>query len=72
MMLLHCHVCGMRFRSMNAEARHRHNFPLLCRQPRKRPRKAGITGDGPDATRSSGASGAASPDLARAVEKPGL
>lgn len=25
--------CGMRFRSMVAEARHRHNFPALCRAP---------------------------------------
>jgi hypothetical protein len=26
--------CGMRFRSMSAEAVHRHNFPALCRQPK--------------------------------------
>lgn len=29
-------ACGMRFRSYGAEARHRHNFPLLCKQPKKR------------------------------------
>jgi hypothetical protein len=27
---MHCHVCGMTFRSMRAEAKHRHNFPALC------------------------------------------
>lgn len=26
--------CGMTFRTAIAEARHRHNFPLLCRQPK--------------------------------------
>ena len=26
--------CGATFRSPLAEARHRHNFPLLCRQPK--------------------------------------
>lgn len=31
---LSCHVCGMRFRSMAAEARHRHNFPALCKTKR--------------------------------------
>jgi hypothetical protein len=25
-------MCGARFRSMIAEARHRHNFPALCRR----------------------------------------
>ena len=29
-MNLQCHACGKRFRSMIAEARHRHNFPVLC------------------------------------------
>jgi hypothetical protein len=24
-------ICGKRFRSIMAEAQHRHNFPLLCR-----------------------------------------
>lgn len=28
--MLSCHACGMRFRSMNAEAKHRHSFPALC------------------------------------------
>lgn len=27
---LTCHACGKSFRSMTAEARHRHNFPALC------------------------------------------
>ena len=26
--------CGKRFRSMIAEARHRHNFPTMCRKPK--------------------------------------
>lgn len=26
--------CGARFKSMYAEARHRHNFPALCRPPK--------------------------------------
>jgi len=29
-MQLECNACGKRFRSMLAEARHRHNFPALC------------------------------------------
>lgn len=29
-MNLECNACGKRFRSMIAEARHRHNFPALC------------------------------------------
>jgi len=29
--------CGMRFRTAIAEARHRHNFPVLCRGKRKKP-----------------------------------
>lgn len=29
-MQLECHACGKRFRSMITEARHRHNFPVLC------------------------------------------
>lgn len=33
-MNLHCHICGMKFRTMLAEAKHRHNFPMLCRYPR--------------------------------------
>lgn len=27
-----CHVCGMKFRTPLAEARHRHNFPALCKR----------------------------------------
>lgn len=27
-----CPHCGMKFRSAIAEARHRHNFPLLCKR----------------------------------------
>ena len=27
---LTCFACGKRFRSALAEARHRHNFPVLC------------------------------------------
>jgi len=27
--------CGASFRAMAAEAYHRHNFPLLCRPPKK-------------------------------------
>jgi hypothetical protein len=27
--------CGKTFRSYTAEARHRHNFPLLCRRKTK-------------------------------------
>lgn len=29
---LSCSACGARFRSMSGEARHRHNFPALCRR----------------------------------------
>lgn len=29
-MNLSCNACGKKFRSMGAEARHRHNFPALC------------------------------------------
>lgn len=28
-------ICGARFCNYAAEARHRHNFPALCRQSRK-------------------------------------
>lgn len=27
-----CHACGTTFRSSIAEARHRHNFPVLCKR----------------------------------------
>lgn len=30
-----CHACGARFRSPIAEARHRHNFPALCRRNKR-------------------------------------
>lgn len=36
MNMLQCHACGMRFRSMLAEAKHRHNFPALCKKTSKR------------------------------------
>ena len=29
---LSCPACGSRFRSYGAEARHRHNFPVLCKR----------------------------------------
>ena len=35
MYALQCNGCGMKFWSMIAEARHRHNFPALCRWPKK-------------------------------------
>lgn len=34
-MNLSCHACGARFRSMIAEARHRHNFPVLCKRNKR-------------------------------------
>lgn len=30
-----CHACGARFRSMVAEARHRHNWPVLCKRNKR-------------------------------------
>ena len=30
MNMVQCHACGKKFRSMSAEAKHRHNFPALC------------------------------------------
>lgn len=27
-----CHVCGMKFRTYAAEAKHRHNWPALCKR----------------------------------------
>lgn len=30
-----CHACGAKFRSMSAEAKHRHNFPAMCRRNRQ-------------------------------------
>lgn len=32
---LSCSACGARFRSAIAEARHRHNFPVLCKRNKK-------------------------------------
>jgi hypothetical protein len=31
-MNLQCNACGTKFRSAIAEARHRHNFPALCKR----------------------------------------
>lgn len=31
--------CGMTFRSMMTEAKHRHNFPMLCRKQKPKPTK---------------------------------
>ncbi|MBP0483970.1 hypothetical protein [Sagittula salina] len=28
----HCFACGQTFRTYAAEAKHRHNFPVLCRK----------------------------------------
>ena len=36
---LWCQNCGKTIRSMTAEARHRHNFPLLCRKVMTKQRK---------------------------------
>ena len=35
MNLMQCHACGKTFRSMSAEAKHRHNFPALCNKSSK-------------------------------------
>ena len=32
---LSCHACGARFRSAIAEARHRHNWPALCKRNKR-------------------------------------
>lgn len=32
---LSCHACGATFRNMNAESRHRHNFPALCKRNKR-------------------------------------
>lgn len=37
--------CGQRFRSYAAEAQHRHNFPAMCRQPRRRSKPAAVRGE---------------------------
>lgn len=34
-MNLECHACGARFRSAIAEAKHRHNFPAMCRRNKR-------------------------------------
>jgi hypothetical protein len=36
--VLACSLCGKRFRSVGAEAHHRHNAPLMC-APKKKGRK---------------------------------
>lgn len=36
-------ICGARFRSALAEARHRHNFPALCRKPKQPKRSLSLT-----------------------------
>lgn len=36
-MMLGC-SCGHVSRSMSEEARHRHNFPALCRKPKRSPK----------------------------------
>jgi hypothetical protein len=30
-----CGACGARFRSMIAEAKHRHNFPVMCKRNKR-------------------------------------
>lgn len=37
---LFCPHCGKTFRSALAEAKHRHNFPLLCKKPSASYRRA--------------------------------
>ena len=32
---MECHACGQRFRSAIAEARHRHNWPALCKRNKR-------------------------------------
>lgn len=32
---LSCHACGATFRSAVAEARHRHNFPTMCKRSKQ-------------------------------------
>lgn len=34
-MNLSCTACGKTFRSMIAEARHRHSFPVLCKRNKR-------------------------------------
>jgi len=52
--------CGMRFRDMAAEAKHRHNFPMFCRRPKDRPNRTtsddrtGRKADGREGTEKSG------------------
>lgn len=31
-MRLECFACGTRFRTAIAEAKHRHNFPVMCKR----------------------------------------
>lgn len=37
--VLECQNCGQRFRSLSAEARHRHNYPVLCGSTKARRKK---------------------------------
>lgn len=32
---LECFACGSKFRSMIAEAKHRHNFPAMCKRNKR-------------------------------------
>lgn len=32
---LECSACGMRFRTPIAEAKHRHNFPAMCKRNKR-------------------------------------
>lgn len=34
-MQLECHACGKRFRSAITEAKHRHNFPTMCKRNKR-------------------------------------
>lgn len=36
---LYCLNCGTTFRSYAAEARHRHNFPMLCKKVKPKKEK---------------------------------
>jgi len=31
----HCHACGQGFYSYGTEARHRHNFPAMCKRGKR-------------------------------------
>lgn len=42
-----CHVCGKRHRSYMEDARHRHNFPYLCKAAKKVKKKVEKSVDNP-------------------------